>query len=1014
MRIPCLLASLFLLVGCPGDGSKDSVAPYVDEDGDGFSLEDGDCDDSDSETSPVAEEVCDGVDNDCDGEIDEDDASDAATWQLDADGDGYGDPDSVATACQQPSGYVDDASDCDDAEEEIHPGASESCNGRDDDCDGETDEDMMETWYADGDGDGFGDAGLSYVSCDAPKGYVAAKRADCDDGDAAVNPDAEELCDGIDNDCDGETDEDDAVDATASYADGDGDGYGDADLSYASCDAPKGYVADDQDCDDGDPAINPEADERCDGADTDCDGAVDENDAIDALTSYADADGDGFGDAAYALTACHVPSGYVVGDDTDCDDADASVHPDATEDPCNDIDEDCDGTVDNSIAGVSTDYCADADGDTFGDATDCFSDWDLCGPFSGYTADDQDCDDGDAAVNPDAEELCDGIDNDCDGDTDEDEAIDASEWHPDLDGDGYGDAAQAVSACSAPSGHVADDTDCDDTDAAVNPGASEDECNDLDDDCDGDVDESAAGSPIELCVDGDGDGYGDADDCYHDWDLCAPASGYVADAGDCDDSDAAVNPAASEICDDGLDNDCDGMASGCAPVGGISLAEADAKIIGEDGYDYAGDELAFADVNGDGYDDLVVSAWMRDSGAGSGAAEVYLVLGPVSGDFDLSGAQASFQGVGMSDYAGRSVGNAGDLDGSGHEDIIIGAIYYQGSGNNQGAAYVVEGPVTGSMSLGSADFQFTGESSDDAAGYGTDGAGDVNGDGHPDLLIGAYGDDVGGSDAGAMYVVLGPVTASFVLSGAHAKLTGEAASDWVGVRVAGVGDVNGDGFDDVMTGARQNDAGGTDAGAAYLALGPLSGESSLSVADAKLIGEAAGDEAGSGVAAAGDVDADGYADLLVGSRYEDSGGSKAGAAYLLLGPVTGSLSLSAADAKLIGEADGDKAGEAVAGGGDLDVDGHDDLLVGAEWEDSAATAAGAAYLVYGSITGTLDLSAADAKLAGEAYLDSAGGSVCMGGDVNGDGADDLLVGALYESTGGGYAGAAYLVLGGGL
>ena len=156
------------------------------------------------------------------------------------------------------------------------------------------------------------------------------------------------------------------------------------------------------------------------------------------------------------------------------------------------------------------------------------------------------------------------------------------------------------------------------------------------------------------------------------------------------------------------------------------------------------------------------------------------------------------------------------------------------------------------------------------------------------------------------------------------------------------------------------------------------------------------------------MNGDGWDDLLVGARGEDS---STGAVYLVLGPVSGTVDLGAADAKLTGEAEFDYAGGSVSGAGDVNGDGWDDLLVGAPYEDSGGSGAGAAYLVLGPVSGTVDLAAANAKLTGEAGSDWAGYSVSGAGDVNGDGSDDLLVGAYGEDTGGSDAGAAYLVLG---
>jgi hypothetical protein len=592
----------------PNDYNCDGSVGYADEDGDGWAACE-ECDDTHPEVNPGEVEQCDGIDNDCDGVIDEDDASDADTWYADSDSDGYGDATSTTTACEQPSGYTHDDTDCDDGDAAVNPGATELCNGVDDDCDGTVDEDDAAdapTWYADGDGDGYGDAASSAAACSAPSGHVADD-TDCDDTDAAVNPAATELCNSVDDDCDGTVDEDDAADAPTWYADGDADGYGDAASSAAACSAPSGHVADDTDCDDTDAAVNPAATELCNGIDDDCDGTVDEDDASDADTWYADSDGDGYGDATSTTAACSTPSGHVA-DDTDCDDGDAAISPAATE-LCNGVDDDCDGTVDEDDAADAPTWYADADSDGYGDAT---SSTDACSAPSGHVADDTDCDDGDAAINPAASELCDSIDNDCDGTVDEGVT---PTWYADSDADGYGDATSSTEACSQPSGYVADDTDCDDSDDAVNPAATE-YCNGIDDDCDGTTDEDDAADASTWYTDSDGDGYGDATSSLS---ACSQPSGTVSNTDDCDDGDSTEYPGALEWLD-GDDDDCDGVVDEAIAAmvfahqclgndGHPSLTAAEATQAESDRVALYLDDM---DIGMDRYDET--------AGAGSGAA----------------------------------------------------------------------------------------------------------------------------------------------------------------------------------------------------------------------------------------------------------------------------------------------------------------------------------------------------------------------------------------------------------
>ena len=196
-----------LLVACGGEADDSGApSPGLDLDADGYTAVEGDCDEGDPRVNPAAIELCDGLDNDCDGDTDEPDAQDATTFYADADGDGFGDASERDTACTQPVGYLLDATDCDDVDPEVNPAATELCNGVDDDCDGTVDEPDavgVSTWYLDDDGDGWGDAEHSRVSCDQPFGYLSFA-GDCDDLDASINPDAvDDSHDGVDRDCDG-------------------------------------------------------------------------------------------------------------------------------------------------------------------------------------------------------------------------------------------------------------------------------------------------------------------------------------------------------------------------------------------------------------------------------------------------------------------------------------------------------------------------------------------------------------------------------------------------------------------------------------------------------------------------------------------------------------------------------------------------------------------------------------------------------------------------------------------
>ncbi|MCB9678321.1 MAG: putative metal-binding motif-containing protein [Alphaproteobacteria bacterium] len=357
----------------------------ADNDGDG-SLVPSDCDDDDPSRNPSAQEVCDGLDNDCDGFVDDADGDlIASLYYYDGDGDGWAPATSGGTPfCNPPAAYVARIGDCNDSEPTINEGAIEACpDGLDNDCDLLVDSadpdytDQAITLYLDADQDGVGTSASSVDACsDAqPVGYVPASYGnDCDDTNPVVSPIEPEICDAFDNNCNGQVNE--GFLTSPYYPDADMDGYGSLVGVVLSCAPQPGMVNNDDDCDDTDPDVNPGQTEVCDGVDQNCTGVADEG--LPTTTWYVDSDGDGYGDATDPGTAdCLTLTGHVT-NAGDCDDASASVNPGQAEVPDDGIDNDCDGTdfespvLDSDGDGIPDDIDPDpfSAGDLTGDAPD--------------------------------------------------------------------------------------------------------------------------------------------------------------------------------------------------------------------------------------------------------------------------------------------------------------------------------------------------------------------------------------------------------------------------------------------------------------------------------------------------------------------------------------------------------------------------------------------------------------------------------------------------------------------
>ena len=552
--------------------------------------------------------------------------------------------------------------------------------------------------------------------------------------------------------------------------------------------------------------------------------------------------------------------------------------------------------------------------------------------------------------------------------------------------------------------------DCDDGDEAVNPGADE-ICNGIDDDCDGDADSDAIDMQT-IYTDSDGDGYGDPDT---EREGCPDEEDAVTVAEDCLDTDETVNPDATEICDDGLDNDCDGGANDCALSGDVVFDSADLVIYGVDSSDLAGSAVfGGQDYDGDGCDDIA---------AGSpDASTAYVYPGCQGGGVaSFEDSIAWIQGV-EGDLTGGALAGL-DLFDDGLGELLVGVSSDDMGSSAQGAAYLFQGPLTGALTFQDAELTVSSENEDlegGNLGQAVAVSADVDGDGIVELVLAApeADTDQGGTKAGAVWLLSAEQTGTVDLDDADYELAGDDGQDLVGFSVSAAGDLDGDGKADLLVGAPlHNNSSGAYSGQAYIFLGDdLSGSHRTGQSEAILTGISSYDELGTYVAIA-DVDGDGQSEALVGAPKDDEGASNAGRLYVVDGGASGSISVdSSGSSKAIitGTDTNGRLGHAFSAG-DTDGDGDDELWLaapGGERSDGLTT--GQAYLFFGPLTGALDTASASFTASGEGSSDAAGTAVSADGDVNGDGLHDLIVGAPGEDAVGSNAGAVYIVYGEGL
>lgn len=647
--------------------------------------------------------------------------------------------------------------------------------------------------------------------------------------------------------------------------------------------------------------------------------------------------------------------------------------------------------VNDTDTNTDTDTGSDTGGDTgISDPND-----DIDDDGDGMTENQGDCDDTDPSIFTGAPETCDGVDNNCSGD--ETDASDALTYFADTDADGFGDASSTTVACTVPNGFSVLDTDCDDTNPAINPGAVE-YCDGIDENCSGD--ETDAIDPIAWYLDSDGDGFGEENGIQTN--SCVSLSGYVENNTDCDDGNGDVNPGAFEICNDNLDSDCDTNLD--APVCSLSIQDLSLTLELENGYLFTAGGIG-GDYDRNGSVETYWSIREFDSSVQLSSTQI-CAIDPLAVandpftpsdclyEFTTSDSNYMFWSFPMPSHDAQK-----DLNGDGSDDMLIGLNRYNGTG--VGAVAIITDPIDSSFDVNFPMTIIPNPESDGSFGSAIAYAGDVNDDGIGDILTSSPNSSLAASDAGAVYLIYGSgdLTTSQTIT-----IVGDAG-DKLGRGIATGDDINGDGIDDLVIGAYKDDyvdgVGQTtiDTGAGYVFFGPLTQDTSSADADQTIYGSDPVDKIGNTIDTSRDFDGDGLADVMLGSHYANKNGlNQSGMAIVVTDSTNPVILSSEAHLQVSGQNESDRMGRNIMSLGDINSDGFDDIAISAKDTDYLESNGGSVHVFYGPRTGVVTPENANVIISGT--QDSQFGiNLNKSPDVDGDGFDEMIIGSYhYAST----------------